>query len=73
MQPGRLDVLSDTKMPFKADKTVDDDYFILTLYALTMETRNKGNYVDGKRCSTGDRITSGDYGQQATPFKRNIF
>ena len=39
---GTYYTLSDTKMPFKADKTVDDDYFILTLYALTMEARNKG-------------------------------
>ena len=31
---GTYYTLSDTKMPFKADKTVDDDYFILTLYAL---------------------------------------
>ena len=39
---GTYYTLSDTKMPFKADKTVDDDYFILTLYALAMEARNKG-------------------------------
>ena len=25
--------LSETRMPFKADKTVDEDYFILTLFS----------------------------------------
>lgn len=45
---GTYYTLSDTKMPFKADKTVDDDYFILTLYALAMEARNKGITLTGK-------------------------
>ena len=62
--------LSDTKMPFKADKTVDDDYFILTLYALTMEARNKGITLTGKDVVLGIGLPPADYGQQATPFKK---
>lgn len=30
---GTFYTLSETRMPFKADKTVDEDYFILTLFA----------------------------------------
>lgn len=40
---GTYYTLSDTKMPFKADKTVDDDYFILTLYALEKSMTEIGN------------------------------
>ena len=31
--------LSETRMPFKADKTVDEDYFILTLFSLALEAK----------------------------------
>ena len=30
--------LSETRMPFKADKTVDEDYFILTLFDCRLQT-----------------------------------
>ena len=59
-----------TKMPFKADKTVDDDYFILTLYALAMEARNKGITLTGKDVVLGVGLPPADYGQQATSFKK---
>lgn len=36
---GTFYTLSETRMPFKADKTVDEDYFILTLFALALEAR----------------------------------
>ena len=67
---GTYYTLSDTKMPFKADKTVDDDYFILTLYALTMEARNKGITLTGKDVVLGIGLPPADYGQQATSFKK---
>ena len=34
--------LSETRMPFKADKTVDEDYFILTLFSLALEAKERG-------------------------------
>ena len=67
---GTYYTLSDTKMPFKADKTVDDDYFILTLYALAMEARNKGITLTGKDVVLGVGLPPADYGQQATSFKK---
>ena len=57
-------------MPFKADKTVDDDYFILTLYALAMEARNKGITLTGKDVVLGVGLPPADYGQQAASFKK---
>ena len=69
---GTYYTLSDTKMPFKADKTVDDDYFILTLYALTMEARNKGITLTGKDVVLGIGLPPADYGQQATSFKKYL-
>lgn len=53
-----------------ADKTVDDDYFILTLYALAMEARNKGITLTGKDVVLGVGLPPADYGQQATSFKK---
>lgn len=38
---GTYYTLSETKMPFKADKTIDDDYFILTLFILVQEARKR--------------------------------
>lgn len=67
---GTYYTLSDTKMPFKADKTVDDDYFILTLYALAMEARNKGITLTGKDVVLGVGLPPADYGQQAASFKK---
>lgn len=67
---GTYYTLSDTRMPFKADKTVDDDYFILTLYALAMEARNKGITLTGKDVVLGVGLPPADYGQQAASFKK---
>ena len=69
---GTYYTLSDTKMPFKADKTVDDDYFILTLYALTMEARNKGITLTGKDVVLGIGLPPADYGQQATSDRKSV-
>lgn len=40
--------LSETRMPFKADKTVDEDYFILTLFSLALEAKERGITLSGK-------------------------
>lgn len=41
--------LSETRMPFKADKTVDEDYFILTLFSLALEAKERGIYGSMER------------------------
>ena len=66
---GTYYTLSDTKMPFKADKTVDDDYFILTLYALAMEARNKGITLTGKDCSAWRGIATRRLRSAATSLR----
>lgn len=45
---GTFYTLSETRMPFKADKTVDEDYFILTLFALALEAKSRGITLSGK-------------------------
>ena len=40
--------LSETRMPFKADKTVDEDYFILTLFSLALEAREEESLYPAK-------------------------
>ena len=47
--------LSETRMPFKADKTVDEDYFILTLFSLALEAKERGITLSGKDIVLGDR------------------
>lgn len=45
---GTFYTLSETRMPFKADKTVDEDYFILTLFALALEAKSRGITLSGR-------------------------
>lgn len=40
--------LSETRMPFKADKTVDEDYFILTLFSLALEAKKEESLYPAK-------------------------
>lgn len=62
--------LSESRMPFKADKTIDDDYYVLTLYAIMMEARNKGINLSGKDVVLGVGLPPADFGQQASDFKK---
>ena len=57
-------------MPFKADKTVDEDYFILTLFALALEAKSRGITLSGKDIVLGIGLPPADFGQQAPGFKR---
>lgn len=45
--------LSETRMPFKADKTVDEDYFILTLFSLALEAKERGrnHFIRQRYCA----------------------
>ena len=65
---GAYYTLSETKMPFKADKTVDDDYFILTLFTLVQEARKKNINLTGKDVVLGVGLPPADFGQQAVGF-----
>lgn len=67
---GAYYTLSETKMPFKADKTVDDDYFILTLFTLVQEARKKNINLTGKDVVLGVGLPPADFGQQAVGFKQ---
>ena len=62
--------LSETRMPFKADKTVDEDYFILTLFSLTLEAKERGITLSGKDIVLGVGLPPADFGQQAPGFKK---
>ena len=57
--------LSETRMPFKADKTVDEDYFILTLFSLALEAKERGITLSGKDIVLGVGLPPADFGQQA--------
>ncbi|MFR7394219.1 MAG: hypothetical protein ACLUTA_02430 [Blautia wexlerae] len=67
---GTFYTLSETRMPFKADKTVDEDYFILTLFALALEAKSRGITLSGKDIVLGIGLPPADFGQQAPGFKR---
>lgn len=62
--------LSETRMPFKADKTVDEDYFILTLFSLALEAKERGITLSGKDIVLGVGLPPADFGQQAPGFKK---
>ena len=62
--------LSETRMPFIADKTVDEDYFILTLFSLALEAKERGITLSGKDIVLGVGLPPADFGQQAPGFKK---
>ena len=66
---GNFYTLSDTRMPYKEDKTTDEDYFILTLFMLAMESKAKGIQLNGKDVVLGVGLPPADFGQQAVKFK----
>ena len=66
----KLNDLSETRMPFKADKTVDEDYFILTLFALALEAKSRGITLTGKDIVLGVGLPPADFSQQAPGFKK---
>ena len=66
---GNYYTLSDRRMPFKEDKTTDDDYFILTLFVLMKEADAKRIFLNGKDVILGVGLPPADFGQQAAKFK----
>lgn len=49
---------------------MDEDYFILTLFALALEAKSRGITLSGKDIVLGIGLPPADFGQQAPGFKR---
>lgn len=62
--------LSDTRMPYKSDKTADNEYFILTLFILALEAKNRNVSLDGRDLILGIGVPPADFSQQAGKFKQ---
>jgi plasmid segregation protein ParM len=67
---GSYYTLSDTRMPYKSDKTADKEYFILTLFILAMEAKNRNVSLDGREVLLGIGVPPADFSQQAGKFKQ---
>jgi plasmid segregation protein ParM len=67
---GSYYTLSDTRMPYKSDKTVDKEYFILTLFIMAMEAKNRNVSLDGREVLLGIGVPPADFSQQAGKFKQ---
>lgn len=67
---GTYYTLSETRMLFKSDKTVDEDCFILTLFALALEAKSRSITLSGKDIVLGVGLPPADFVQQAQGFKR---
>jgi plasmid segregation protein ParM len=67
---GMFYTLSDTRMPYKSDKTSDREYFVLTLFILSLEAKNRGISLDGQDIIMGIGVPPADFSQQAGRFKQ---
>lgn len=66
---GAYYMLSDTRMPFKPDKTTDLDYYILTLFALKKEAESQKIRLSGKDISLSVGLPPAEYASQANRFR----
>lgn len=62
-------MLTDRRMPYKADKSTDLDYFILTLFALVKETKARKERLSGKDIVLSIGLPPAEFGTQAKSFK----
>lgn len=68
---GSYYMLSETRLPFKQDKSTDEDYFILTLFAICKEARErKLPTLTGKDLILGVGLPPADFSMQAESFKK---
>jgi plasmid segregation protein ParM len=67
---GSYYTLSDTRMPYKSDKTADKEYFILTMFIMAMEAKNRNVSLDGREVLLGIGVPPADFCQQAGKFKQ---
>lgn len=52
---------------------MDEDYYILTLFALALESKNRGIVLTGKDIVLGVGLPPADFGQQALGFKKYFY
>ena len=61
--------LSDTRMPYRDNKTTNDDYFILTLFALVKEAKERNERLNGREVVLACGLPPADFSRQAKSFK----
>lgn len=61
-------MLSNTKMPYKSDKSKDMDYFILTLFAIAKEAKERGENIYGKDIILSIGLPPADFSVYADSF-----
>jgi plasmid segregation protein ParM len=67
---GMFYTLSESRMPYKSDKTTDSEYFILTLFILALESKSRGISINGKELILGIGVPPADFSQQAGKFRQ---
>lgn len=63
-------MLTDRRMPYKADKSTDLDYFILTLFALVREAKARKEKLTGKDIVLSIGLPPADFATQAKSFRQ---
>lgn len=67
---GSYYMLSDNRLPLKKDKSIDEDYFILTLFAICKEAELRNiQTLTGKDLVLSVGLPPADYNAQAESFK----
>ena len=68
---GSYYMLSDNRLPLKKDKSTDEDYFILTLFAICKEADSRNiQTLTGKELVLCVGLPPADYNAQAESFKK---
>lgn len=68
---GKYNTLSNERIPYMRDKTTDDRYFILTLFAIAFELQNYPSYpneIEDIHLAVG--LPPAHYGRQSEPFEQ---
>ena len=60
--------LSDTRMPYRQDKTNDLDYFVLTLFALAKEAKYRQERLNGSDIVLSVGLPPADFSAQSKAF-----
>lgn len=69
---GMYYALTDERIPYMRDKTVDDRFFVLSLFAIAYELQNTGKYVSGSTVNIDLAIglPPGNFGKQYAAFQK---
>lgn len=63
-------MLSETRMPYKSDKSKDMDYFILTLFAIAKEAKKRDINIYGKEIVLSIGLPPADFSAYADSFTK---